>query len=302
VPFRGLHSLDLCQRMPQLQHALLLRFPRASPRCQRRRAQRLAYAFCPHCVSVQDALHVRWEWCFACLVRCSVHHIPLLDSCPTCGELDPLSFSAPQFVPGPACCSCGASLANHAKSPNSKHNREGFQIVHEAYRAALLGISPDPALLGKATDRAFRGFVDDLFTILLRCFDARTIRNAENACPAAPSRDNMVRLIAEIVLNAVPTLDPRQSYVRYRQGLKLWETLLNTIPKSEGTIIEQACLTWPVALQRRFTCALLRQRRKYWPHSPFHGPPVCPGFKRSEVTSVWDLRATNPASNPKSGF
>jgi hypothetical protein len=291
VPFRTLHALDLCQRMPHLQGALLLRFPSISPRCQRRRAQRLAYAFCSHCISAQSVLHVPWDWCFACLIRCTAHHIPLLDSCPACGELDPLSFSAPQLVRGPACWSCGASLANHARAPDVNHNGEEVQVVQDAYRAALLGVAPDPALLGKATGRAFRSFVDDLLTTLLRCFDTRSILTAKKSCPTAPSRQNMIRLIADLVLNAAPSSNPRLSHARYRQSLKSWETLLNTIPRSEGEIIEQASLTWPVALRRRLASALLRQQRKYWPHSPFQGPPVSPGFKRSEVASVWDLRA-----------
>ena len=40
-----------------------------------------------------------------------------------------------------------------------------IQAVEEAYRAVLLGVAPDPALLGKATDRAFRLFVEDILQI-----------------------------------------------------------------------------------------------------------------------------------------
>ena len=79
------------------------------------------------------------------------------------------------------------------------------------------------------------------------------------AAPGLNKTQNMVRLIADLVLNSSPSSDPRQSRVRFRQSLKLWETLLCTLPRSEGETIEQACLTWPVALRRRFASTLLHQ-------------------------------------------
>ena len=106
---RRLQALDLQRRVPHLQTALLLQFP-SDPRCPRRRHQRVGYAFCPMCIANQSVIHVHWEWCFACVVRCCIHRIPLQDACPDCGESDPLSFESPDLKPNHSCRACGGSL------------------------------------------------------------------------------------------------------------------------------------------------------------------------------------------------
>ena len=41
-------------------------------------------------------------------------------------------------------------------------------LVEDAYRDALVGVGPNPVLLGKTTDRAFRQFVEDMLQLLSR--------------------------------------------------------------------------------------------------------------------------------------
>lgn len=94
VPPETIEALDLRRRVPHLNSALLLRYHQNPslfwcPRCSLRRVR---YAFCPRCLASQRVMHVRWDWCVACLIRCAVHRGPLLDDCPACGEPDPLPF------------------------------------------------------------------------------------------------------------------------------------------------------------------------------------------------------------------
>jgi len=46
-------------------------------------------------------------------------------------------------------------------------------LVEDAYRGALVGVGPNPALLGKTTDRAFRQFVEDLLQVALAIVDRK---------------------------------------------------------------------------------------------------------------------------------
>jgi hypothetical protein len=112
VPVRTLQALDLRRRLPHLETAMLLRFPGGDPFSSRRKECRVGYAFCPSCIANQHVVHVRWEWCFASVIRCSVHRIPLQVACPVCGESDPLSFDLPDLKPNRTCWACGASLVD----------------------------------------------------------------------------------------------------------------------------------------------------------------------------------------------
>lgn len=86
VPVERVRALDLSQRLPQLEGSLLLRFTGRSVSCPRATWRRLAYAFCPLCIAEQSIIHVRREWCFACITQCSVHGTPLQLGCASCGE------------------------------------------------------------------------------------------------------------------------------------------------------------------------------------------------------------------------
>jgi len=73
VHFRTLNALDLDARLQRSDRAVLLRFPLSSKPSPRRCDLRAAYAFCPLCIAQDSIIHVRWDWCFAGLIRCSVH-------------------------------------------------------------------------------------------------------------------------------------------------------------------------------------------------------------------------------------
>src|SRR5690348_10257468 len=79
------------------------------------------------------------------------------------------------------------------------------------------------------------------------------------------SRQDILLIIAELILNAAPTSDRAGRRSRYARGLVLWATLLKFIPQHQGAAIERASLRWPVPLRRRFASALFYFNRKRWP-------------------------------------
>jgi hypothetical protein len=290
VPVGRLQALDLQRRVPHLQTALLLQFP-SDPRCPRRRHQRVGYAFCPMCIANQSVIHVHWEWCFACVVRCCIHRIPLQDACPDCGESDPLSFESLDLKPNHSCRACGGSLTDPPIScPSVRRYEPAIQAVEEAYRAALLGVSPHPSLVGKATDRAFRRFVDDMLQLLISfpqpTYLPQTKRDKKTTLPP---RQSPFATIAELIANAAPSSDKRVQDFRYRQSIKTWTYLFSQISDSEEDTLDHASRHWPMALQRRFASALLRRTRRRWPYDRIRWMTACPGFKRSEAIVVRDL-------------
>jgi hypothetical protein len=292
VPVGRLQALDLQRRLPHLQTALLLQFP-GDPVCPRRRHQRVGYAFCPMCITNQSVIHVHWEWCFACVVRCSVHRIPLQDACPDCGESDPLSFESPDLRPNHSCRACGGSLTDPpVNCPSASKYEPAIQAVQEAYRATLLGISPSPSLVGKATDRAFRRFVDDMLQLLISFPHPTSLpQTKRNNRSTLPTRQSRFAMIAELIANAAPSSDAMVRGFRYRQSLKAWDYLLRQISEPEEDTLDHASRHWPMALQRRFASALLRRTRRRWPCDRIRWMTVCPGFKRSEAIVVRDLTA-----------
>lgn len=129
--------------------------------------RRIGYAFCSLCMSQQRVKHISWDWCFACVVRCNIHRVPLLDACPICNELDPISFESSISVSVPTCCSCGSDLSDGTDLPNLSISHESIDVVQDAYRTGLLGFAPDSPLLGHFTNHAFRQFVDDMLQTLI---------------------------------------------------------------------------------------------------------------------------------------
>src|SRR5215472_7723957 len=163
-----IHTLDLRLRAAHLSPALLLRYAQNPalfwcPRCSLRRVR---YGFCPLCLANQRRIHVRWDWSVACLSRCAFHRAPLLDGCPACGEPDPLTFSGFDSPSTALCRSCGSDLTASQNDAQGARSKSDIRAVEDAYRAMLLGIAPDPALLGKATDRSVRQFVEDMLQLL----------------------------------------------------------------------------------------------------------------------------------------
>jgi hypothetical protein len=167
-----------------------------------------------------------------------------------------------------------------------------IQAVEEAYRAALLGISPHPSLVGKATDRAFRRFVDDMLQLLISFPQLNSLpQKSRDKEAALPSRQSPFAMIAELIANAAPSSDKRVQSFRYRQSLKIWAALFRLISEPEGYSLELASRHWPMALQRRFTSALRLRTRKRWPNDRFRWMTVCPRFNCNDAIVVRDLNA-----------
>jgi TniQ len=293
-----IRTLDLRQRVPHLSPALLLRYPQNvslwwCPRCSWRRVR---YAFCPLCLASQRVIHVRWDWSVACLIRCAIHRVPLLDNCSACGELDPLALSGFDSSPAPFCRSCGGELIANPKDLEDVQDGCDIQAVEDAYRGMLLGIAPHPALLSKATDRVFRRFVEDMLQLLTRRLNSDSPWQSTSAVPF--SRRDILQIIKALIKNAAPSSDRRVRSKGYSRGLILWATLLKFLPECEGSSLEQLSLRWPASLRRRFVSALYYRAKKCWPYSPY-GPSYGRRIERREIAAIYALRVcSRPAQTP----
>src|SRR4051794_36833941 len=216
-----IRRLDLRQQVPGLTPALLLGFRHVEAHCTRYRSRRLGYAFCPSCIAIQPVIHVPWEWSLACLSRCPIHRSPLLESCPTCSESDPLMFAGPGSSADALCRSCGGYLGSSTVAPAGILGENEIQAGEDAYRAALVGVPP--ALLPKATAGAFRLFLEDLLPLLTRSVN-RCSRDKTTADSLL--RQDILAMIAALVLNAAPNRNGMR-YWRGTRGPRLWATLLS---------------------------------------------------------------------------
>jgi len=301
VPVKRVRALDLSQRLPHLESALLLRFTGRSVSCPRATWRRLAYAFCPLCIAEQSIIHVRWEWCFACITQCSVHGTPLHLGCASCSESDPLSFG-PSQPSSQACCSCGDRLSLPTESLISCRDGQIIQVIEEAYRAALLGVAPDVSLFGKATDRAFRRFVEDMLQLLVKYAAPGLIPNQSLDNAAALPQQRLFDVISDLIANAVPSSNPKLRRLRCSRSLKLWTALMRTLPEFEGQSLERASQRWPIPLQCRFGSALRRRKQERWPYTPYQGNTVHPRFTYRDAFAVCDLSAVNRQPTSKSSI
>ena len=267
-----LQSLDLAQRLPHLDRALLLEASGEFRFSSRAREQRVGYAFCPFCIAEQGTIYLHWSWCFACIIRCNVHRTPLQLGCAACGESDPLNFAPSQSNSKADCWNCGADLSQSMKSSAATRDDEVIRAVEDAYRSALLGVWPNASLLGKVTDRAFRGFVDDMLELLIRCDGAGLIPVQQHHHGRANiSRQQMVAVVQDLICNAAPSSTAELRHRRYARSLKLWAALISGVPECEGESLEKVSLRWPPPLQRRFEAGLRRRKQQRWPYTPYQG-------------------------------
>jgi hypothetical protein len=283
-----IQALDLRPRAAHLSPVLLLRYPQdpalfSCPRCSLRRVR---YAYCRLCLAKQSSIHVRWDWSIACLIRCARHRAPLLDGCPACGEPDPLTFSGFNSRCILLCRSCGNDLTASHNDSQDVQSTSNIQAVEGAYRAMLLGIAPDPALLGNATDRNFRQFVEDMLQLLTRSLNPGSSRPSSSV---ASSRRDILQIITALIENAGPSSDRRVRGQRYSRGLILWATLLKILPGYEGSSLEQQSLRWPASLRRRFVSGLYYRTKKRWPYSPY-GASFSERIDRREIAALYGLR------------
>jgi hypothetical protein len=282
-------ALDLRQRAPHLNPALLLRFHGTSlvscPRCSLSRAR---YAFCPPCLASQKVIHVRWDWSVACVIRCVVHRTALCDGCPACGEPDPLTFAGFDSPRSAVCRACGADLTANPNNAEDPERKSSIQPVERAYRAMLSGLAPDPTLLGKATHKAFRQFVEDMLHMLNYGLNLSSPWPTDGV-PRFSKRD-ILQIIAALIENAAPSRDNRTRARRYCQGLKLWATLLGIVSVLEGDSLERSSRRWPASLQRRFLSARYYSVKKRWPYSPY-GRMCGDRIDHREIAAMYGLHS-----------
>jgi hypothetical protein len=284
VPIKTLHALDLRQRVPLLNPALLLRFSKASVNCPRGSYQRARYAFCPSCLFTEPVTHIRWDWSLACVIRCSIHRIRLHDGCELCGESDPLTFLAPHLPPNFACRSCGGDLTEQEECETEPDGH--IEAVETAYRNALSGVAPHPTLIGKTTDAEFRRFVDDMLQLLSRTLSQPSASKSDFRCsPMNVPRKDILAIISELIRHAAPSSDARLRRSLNSRSAYLWSTLLDLIPDREGQALEQTSRYWPLALRRRFASGLKDRTKKRWPYTPYGRSQLSKRFKYKVVTS-----------------
>ena len=290
IPLRTLRQLDLQYRADGLNPASLLRFRSSPGRRARRHAQRVGYAYCSRCLAEQAVPHIRWDWCFPCVVRCPIHRIVLLDGCPSCGEPDPLTFSP--SVSRHLCWSCGGCLTFDGPQTAANSMDHCIDAAQNAYLAALVKVDPDARLFGRVADQSFRKFVDDILTVLTRSLN-KSPRSHDTSMTGGIPRGDLVKIVAELVWNSEPSRRTCQQQSRCAFSLRVWGILLKVIPVCEEEFIERVSLHWPVPLRRQFVTALSYWQRKRWPGSPFQGHTLSTRFKRIALSAVSDLSATN---------
>jgi hypothetical protein len=258
---------------------MLLRYPPLSFWCPWGSSWRVRYAFCPQCIIEQEITHIRWDWCFAALIGCAEHRSSLLDACPTCGAVDLLTFGA-GTLPPLLCRLYGANLTQPSDEAGNVLEGSAIDLIETAYRAALFGIAPQPQLLGKATDRAFQRFVEDVLQVLMVVLS--TDRPHSFGSLLVPRR-SLLTIIADLVRNAAPTTDPKKQAARFRRSLTLWSNLFKLLPSRQGEALECSSRHWPPSLHRRFESALYHRQRKRWPHTPYSTQSLSPAFRCSEL-------------------
>jgi hypothetical protein len=101
VPIGALQSLDLVQRLPHSQHALLLRFGSASPSCHRHCDLRVGYAFCPICIAEPPSHMCRGTGALAALFAVpSMAHLFSLAVTPAASPIPSASLRHPRMLAG----------------------------------------------------------------------------------------------------------------------------------------------------------------------------------------------------------
>jgi hypothetical protein len=298
VPVEAVQAMDLRARAPHLELPCVLRFRTGSGQDLRAGSRRARYAFCPHCTKMQRITHVPWQWALACITLCPEHHTPLRDGCPTCGEADPLTFVAPDRPSEKLCWSCTGDLTANPESTSIALDHKSIRAVEESYFAAISGTAPEPNLVGKTTDRAFRTFVACLLQILSTMLNPEAgWSNSFTADTALVSRRSLLRIITELISNAATTSDARERRHRTARSLSLWSTLLAFMTNYQGAEIEQASQHWPVTLRLRFEAALRHRKQKRWHYRPLPGACIQYQIKVPNHRCSVDFKCQNGASN-----
>lgn len=159
-----------------------------------------------------------------------------------------------------------------------------IQDVQHDYCAALAGVAP--SILQNSTSQAFRVFFEEIFHLLTRSLNQSHHKRRAGLF----SRQDLLAIIAALVLNAVPSTNQSIRRQQKARGLRLWGVLLSLISENDGATIERSSIRWPAALRQCFLYALCYRKRKRWPHTPYRaatylGRPV----ERPELAAEFRL-------------
>jgi TniQ len=293
VHFHTLNALDLNTRLQRSHRAVLLQFPSSSKPSPRRCDLRAGYAFCPLCIAQDLIIHVRWDWCFAGLIRCNVHDALLQLGCQICEEPDPPIFSATQTMASHACGSCGTDLT--LRTGRSKHAlARNITAIDQAYRAALMSVEPNSELLGQVSDEQFQSLVDDLLELLADEKCRQQLRRCKRQQEGSLSAQPRLAALADLILNAIPMTDPQTRSNRHRRSLKLWTKILCPIRENDEVALKRSTRSWPAAVRARFDHAQTHRERnkRLWRTGPLSaGSPRFKCCKLGQQPEIRDLNA-----------
>jgi hypothetical protein len=117
-----------------------------------------------------------------------------------------LTFSRPPRLAMHLCWSCGGCLTFHGPQTAVNRKDRGIDLAQKAYLAALDRVDADARLLGRTIDQAFRKFADDVLTVLTRSLNPSP-RSHRASMVGRVAREDLVQIIAELVLNSTPSRD-----------------------------------------------------------------------------------------------
>jgi len=187
-------------------------------------------------------------------------------------------------------------MTRFSEDPDPLPDDDIISVIETAYRSALLQIESHPQLINDAADQALRRFVEDMLHMLLVILPSRA-KSPGSFGELPISRCKVLRIIAELVWNATPRIDPKHRNASYRRSLVLWSTLFQIMSEPVGRELEGRIAYWPASLRRRFVSALAHRRRNRWPYSPYSSQMLGLVFKCHTLDAVFDLSAT-----PRSQF
>ncbi len=188
-------------------------------------------------------------------------------------------------MPSHACRSCGIDLT--LRTGRSKEALAGdITAIDQAYRAALMSVEPNSALLGQVSDEQFQSLVDDLLELLAREKYRQQIRCSKRQQKGSNSDQPRLAAIVDLILNAIPTTDPQTRSNRHRRSLKLWTKILSSVRENDEVALKRSSRSWPVAVRARFD----HERNKLrWRTDPLSAGS--PGFKCCSHQEIRDLSA-----------
>jgi hypothetical protein len=139
----------------------------------------------------------------------------------------PLPFGLIPAAPYVPCQSCDKNLLHDPTREGRGSSSHTVLAFERAYLAALLGQLPALAMLHGTSSAQFRQVVDDTLRLVANLLDERPLARYGKLQPfPGSSRQELIRPISLLVLNASTDCDIYERRARYRKGLKVWKALL----------------------------------------------------------------------------